>query len=348
MLTFVVPGSIEQITGGYLFDRHIVDGVRALGEAVHVVELPGFFPDADATAHSAAARSLAVLPDGSIVVIDGLALPAYDGCLAEHAQRLRLVGFIHHPLSLETGLPPAKAARHAELEARVWRQMHAFICPSQATADALAQAGVSTSKIAVAAPGTDKPASMPARRTDTSIRLLAVGTICARKGYDVLIEALASMQSLPWRLDCIGSLERSPEFAQSLRDSIARFALDHRVTLHGELPPERLGAAYAAADVFVLPSFHEGYGMAYAEALAHGLPIVATTAGAIGETVPAAAALFVDPGDVNGLRDALRHILTDAALRARLATGAAHAGATLPTWSQAVTHWLASLQRLTA
>jgi len=348
MLTFVVPGSLDQITGGYLFDRRIIEGVRASGRDVHVIELPGRFPDADAAAREAAARSLAELPDGSIVVIDGLALPAYDSCLAEHARRLRLVGFIHHPLSLETGLTSAEAVRYAEIEARLWQRMHAFICPSRSTTGALAEAGVPMASIAVVAPGTDKPVCVPRRIAGEAVRLLAVGTICARKGYDVLIEALAPLRSLAWRLDCIGSVERSPEFAQTLREAIARRALDARVTLHGELPPARLGAAYAAADVFVLPSFHEGYGMAYAEALAHGLPIIATTAGAIGETVPAAAALFVTPGNVDELRAALQRILIDADLRACLAENAARAGAALPTWSQAVAHWLAALNRLTA
>lgn len=348
MLTFVVPGPLDQITGGYLFDRRVVEGVRASGRDVHVIELPGRFPDADAAAREAAARSLAELPDGRIVVIDGLALPAFEGCMNEHTQRLRLVGFIHHPLSLETGLTSATAVRYAELEARLWQRMHAFICPSRSTGRALAEAGVPTSNMAVVAPGTDKPACVPQRIAGETVRLLSVGTICARKGCDLLIEALAPLRSLAWRLDCIGSVERSPEFAKTLRHSIARRALDARVTLQGELPPERLGAAYAAADVFVLPSFHEGYGMAYAEALAHGLPVIATTAGAITETVPASAASFVTPGNVEELRAALHRILTDADLRARLAEHAARAGAALPTWSHAVAHWLAALDRLTA
>lgn len=348
MLTFVVPGALNQVTGGYLFDRRIVEGARALGREVLVVELPGRFPDADTTAREASARSLAGLPDDGVVVIDGLALPGYADCLGRHAQRLRLVGFVHHPLALETGLAPAEAARYADLEACLWRQMHAFLCPSMATARALVQAGIDTSRIAVITPGTDKPASMPTRAAGDTVRLLAVGTICERKGYDVLIAALASLKPLAWQLDCIGSLKRSPQFAATLRASIARLALNERVTLRGELPPQRLGPAYAAADVFVLPSFHEGYGMAYAEALAHGLPVIATTAGAIPDTVPASAALFVEPGNVAELRAALHRVVTDADLRTRLAAGAARAGAALPSWTEAVARWLAALDRLTA
>lgn len=348
MLTFVVPGSLHQISGGYLFDRRIVEGARALGRKVAVVELAGRFPDVDGTAREAAARSLASLPDGSIVVIDGLALPAYAECLGRHARRLRSIGFIHHPLSLETGLAPAEVARYADLETRLWRQLHGFICPSAATARALMEAGIDTARIAVASPGTDRPSSVSKRIQRHGLRLLAVGTISPRKGHDVLIEALAPLRSLSWQLQCVGSLERNPRFAGALRAAITRLALDDRIALRGELPSDRLDAIYAEADVFVLPSFHEGYGMAYAEALAHGLPVIATTAGAIPATVPASAALFVAPGNVDALRDALERIIVDAELRARLTHGAVLAGATLPTWNEAVAHWLACLDRLTA
>lgn len=348
MLTFVVPGSLHQITGGYLFDRRIVEGARTRGRDVQVAELAGRFPDADDAARESAARSLTRLPDDSIVVIDGLALPAYADSLEGHARRLRTLGFIHHPLSLETGLAPAEVARHAALESRLWPLMHAFICPSAATARALVEAGIDPARIAVAAPGTDRPSSVTKRAQGKGVRLLAVGTICARKGYDVLIEALAPLRSLTWQLVCIGSLERSPRFADALRASIARLALTDRIALCGELPPAGLASAYAAADVFVLPSFHEGYGMAYAEALAHALPVVATNAGAIPETVPASAALFVDPGNIDALHDALHRIIVDAELRARLTRGAVLAGAALPTWNEAVAHWLACLDRLTA
>jgi glycosyltransferase involved in cell wall biosynthesis len=118
--------------------------------------------------------------------------------------------------------------------------------------------------------------------------------------------------------------------------------------LTGELSAAQLAHAYASADVFALPSFHEGYGMAYAEALAHGLPIVATTAGAIPDTVPAKAAVLVPPGDLHALRAALARVIHDETLRTRLAAGAAEAGAALPSWPQAVAQWAAALDRLIA
>ena len=119
-LAFLVPGPLDQLTGGYLFDRMIVEGLRAAGRIVDVIELAGCFPATDDLARSAAPTALAALPDGSTAVIDGLALPAFTDCLAAEARRLRLIGFIHHPLSRETGLPVDAARTYAALEARLW------------------------------------------------------------------------------------------------------------------------------------------------------------------------------------------------------------------------------------
>jgi glycosyltransferase involved in cell wall biosynthesis len=170
--------------------------------------------------------------------------------------------------------------------------------------------------------------------------------VTPRKGHALLIEALAGLADRDWRLLCIGSLERDSDAAAGLRAAIVRHGLDARVTLAGEWPPEQLGDAYRAADVFVLPTYHEGYGMAFAEALAHGLPIVATSGGAVPDTVPATTGLLVPPGDVPALRTALARILDEPALRGDLAAGAARAGAALPDWGECVARWGAALDRL--
>jgi glycosyltransferase involved in cell wall biosynthesis len=345
---FLVPGPLDQHTGGYLFDRHVVEGMRACGRTVEVVELPGQFPAADALARKSCEASLDGLPDGAVAVVDGLALAGFEQGLLRHAERLRIVGFVHHPLALETGLRQAEATHYAALEARLWPLLRGVICPSAATARAVAMAGVDTQRIAVAPPGTARPTAAIRRSAGAIVRLLAVGTLTARKGHTLLIEALAPLRDAAWTLVCAGSLERDSWIARRVRAAVDAHGLADRVRLTGELSPAELAREYAAADVFVLPSFHEGYGMAYAEALAHGLPIVATTAGAIPDTVPAKAALFVRPGDVDALSAALARAIHDETLRARLAAGAAEAGAALPSWPQAVAHWSAALDRLVA
>lgn len=115
---FIVPGPLDQITGGYLFDRRVVEGLRAMGRDVEVVELPGRFPDADDRAREALGAVLARLPSGARAVADGLALDAFEPFLPRAAERLRLVAFVHHPLALETGIGAEEARRYAALRAR--------------------------------------------------------------------------------------------------------------------------------------------------------------------------------------------------------------------------------------
>lgn len=352
--TLIVPGALDQFTGGYLFDRHVVDGLRAIGRPVAVIELPGEFPGTDETARAAAASALAGLPSGHTVVIDGLALPAFTECLDDHVGRLSIVAFVHHPLSLETGLSAQTARAYALIERRLWPLMRGLLCPSAHTAAAVIASGVSADRVRVTPPGTRVPlpagavTERPRPGAAQTLQLLAVGTVTQRKGHLQLTEALSRLAELDWHLTCIGSLTRDPTCARRLRDAISANGLQKRVTLAGEVSVRQLDAAYRQADVFVLASHHEGYGMVYAEALACHLPIVATTAGAIPDTVAADAAELVAPGDVAALSDALRRVLTDAAHRHRLAKGAARAAQDLADWPTAVHRWAQALDGLTA
>jgi len=348
-LAMIVPGALDQLTGGYLFDRRVVDGLRASGREVRVIELPGTHPDADAIARAAAAEALRALPDGHLAVIDGLALPAFADSLEAEAARLRLIGFIHHPLSLETGIAASMAERMAAIEGRLWPMLQGLLCPSAHTARCMADAGVVPSRIEITPPGNDRvPAAHPGSQVAHAgvLRFLALGSLVPRKGHALLVEALSGLKALPWRLTCIGSLARDPGTVAALRASIAAHGLDDRIALVGEVSPDTLQAAWGDADVFALPSSHEGYGMAYAEAMAHGLPVIATTAGAIPDTVPLTAGLLVAPGDVDALRDALRRMVVDASLRQRLAAGARQAATLLPDWPAAVRRWAEALDRL--
>ena len=259
-----------------------------------------------------------------------------------------MVGFVHHPLAMETGLDPAAATRYAALETRLWPMMRGIVCPSASAGKAVAAAGVATDRIEIAPPGTARPAVIGKRAAEGALRLLAVGAITPRKGHLLLVAALGGLRDLDWRLTCIGSTVRDPGAAAALRGAIGERGLGERITLLGEQPQAALAAAYRDADLFVLPSYHEGYGMACVEALAHGLPVIATTAGAIPETVAADASLLVAPGDEAALRAALRRALGDASLRARLAGQALAAAAALPDWPAAVRRWASAVDRLAA
>lgn len=336
----LIPGSIDQQTGGYAYDRNIVASARGLGCAVTVHELAGRFPLADAATVAGAARCLAAIPDGAVVVIDGLALPALPSVLAAAGARLRLVGLVHHPCSLETGLTADMAAGLERDERAALACCRAVVVTSGHTRDMLARLDLAAGNpVHVVRPGVARrevgPLTTRPLPSCGPLRLLCVATVTARKGHDILVRALARLDldwCPDWQLDCIGALDRDVDAVAALRDLIARLGLTDRVRLLGAQPMDRVGAAYRRADVFVLPSRYEGYGMVFAEAMAHGLPIVAATGGAVPETVPEQAGVLVAVDDVDGLARALAAVIASPERRARLAGGARAAARALPEW----------------
>jgi glycosyltransferase involved in cell wall biosynthesis len=176
------------------------------------------------------------------------------------------------------------------------------------------------------------------------VRLLSIGALVERKGFDVLIAALATLADLPWRLTIAGDRTRNPAVAARLDADIARHKLGQRVEVLGAVSDGRIFALYSGADVFVLASRFEGYGMAYAEALAHGLPVIGTTGGATPETVPPDAGILVPPDDVAALAGALRRLIVDRGERERLAAAARTAAEALPTWQQSAALFAAAIE----
>jgi glycosyltransferase involved in cell wall biosynthesis len=338
---FVAPGRLDQLTGGYLFDRHIVEGLRARGRLVRLIELAARDPRTDEAA-------LAAITDGTPTVVDGLVLTNLAEVVVAHARRLRLIALVHGPLAHEAGLSSAAAQRAAEREAALLVRLRGVLCASRKTAAAIASYGVSPDRIAIVPPGTAKPNQHPRPRRGPVRQLLCVANLVPLKGHGVLVAALAQLRDLDWTLLCIGSLDRDRATTDEVRQTIAAAGLERRITLAGERAPAAVAAAYGAADAFVLPSFHEGYGMVYAEAMANGLPVIATTAGAVPETVPLSAGLLVPPGDPAVLAQAVRRVIADPVLAARLAAGSRAAGARLPDWPRAIADWEAAFDRLVA
>ncbi|MDM0016140.1 glycosyltransferase family 4 protein [Variovorax saccharolyticus] len=341
--SFLVPGDLGTRTGGYGYDRRIIEGLRAAGWQVEVQSLGPGYPDPGQSALASTRRVVEALADDTLVVVDGLAFGVMAEVAAAHARRLRWVALVHHPLSLETGLAPERQRALFESERQALATARGVIVTSPATARALAAFDVAAARIAVVEPGTD-PAALAQGSGSAGLVLLCIATVTPRKGHAVLVEALAGLRDRPWTLLCAGSLTMDAACSASLAASIEAHGLKERVRLLGECDEPGLRALYAAADVFVLPSFHEGYGMALAEALAHGLPVVSTRAGAIPDTVPATAGLLVAPGDVDALRGALQQVLDDAGLRARLAEGAREARRSLPTWDDSAARFAAALR----
>lgn len=328
---FLIPGDPDRRTGGTIYDRRIMAGLTALGWSVMLQPLDDSFPTPTPAALTEAHDVLAGLPQGALAIIDGLALGAMPEVAAAYRDRLRLVGLVHHPLALETGLDEPQRQRLYVSEHEALRHVRHVIVTSPSTARALADYGVTPERCAVVLPGVD-PVPLATGSNDGEWVWLCAASLTPRKGHAVLFRALARLQDRMWRLRCAGSNTHDPAFAADLRTLADQLGLSGRIEWLGELETAALDAAYQQADGFVLPSFHEGYGMVLAEALARGLPIISTTAGAIPDTVPPDAGLLVPPGDETALAKALLRCMDEPALRERLAAGARAARQTLPDW----------------
>jgi glycosyltransferase involved in cell wall biosynthesis len=314
-LVLVVPGRLDTLTGGYGYDRRIVAGLTARGWSVSVQELGEGFPFPTAHVRAEAARVLAAIPDGAMLLVDGLALGALPEEAEREAVRLKIVGLVHHPLALETGISAADAAALEASERRALEAVRWVAVTSRRTAAALESYGVNRERVEVIEPGTDR-APLARGSRGGPLQLLCVAALVPRKGHDVLLHALASIPSRQWRLTCVGSLERHPAMADQLRALACATGLDSLVEFAGEADATTLPGYYDSADIFVLPTLYEGYGMAVAEALARGLPVVSTRTGAIAELVGDEAGIVVPPGDVSALLAALSQVVDSPAAAA--------------------------------
>lgn len=343
--TFALPGDPASLTGGYIYDAQIVDGLRRLGWTIDLLPLGDGFPFPSKSARRAATDALSLAVSRGPVIVDGLALGVLPKAAGEVASSTPLIALVHHPLALESGTPEEVAALLMDSERRSLAHATFVIATSATTAAILEREyGVAKARLLVARPGVRLRGDADLeKRQKGPLQLLSVAAISPRKGYTFLIEALAGLADLDWRLTIVGDTERNPEASARLRMAIERSGLAARVDLIGAVTDTVLDGLYRRADVFVLASLYEGYGMAYAEAIAHGLPVIGTTGGAISEVVPPSASILVEPGNAQALAAALRSVLTDEPARLAMSAAARAAAPLLPRWEQAVSVFASAL-----
>ena len=341
---FAIPGNIELPTGGYMYDRRVLALLPRFGVSARHVELPGLFPAPTAADLVDTVQRLSNVERGAVVMIDGL---AYGAMPREVIAQVcaPIVALVHHPLCLEAGLSPMRQRELRASETAALALAMRVVVTSGLTARTLsADFAVPADRITVAEPGTD-PAPR-ATGTGRPVQLLAVGAVVPRKAYDVLVRALAPLKDRDWRLAIAGPTDRSAEAFVGLQAGLHSTGLEDRVAILGAVDVERLARLYASADVFVMSSLYEGYGMVLAEAMARGLPIVCTTGGAAAETAPDAAAIKVAPGDAAELGAAIRRLIDEPDLRRRMSDASWVAGQRLPRWEDAAARIADVIKRL--
>ncbi|WP_299841736.1 glycosyltransferase family 4 protein [uncultured Paracoccus sp.] len=328
---FAIPGDIETLTGGYIYEHRLLMGLRDQGRDAEHVQLPEGFPDADAAAMAQAIAQLQAVAPERVLILDGLVFGSIDSAgLA--GVRAPVVAMIHHPLAMESGLDDARRQHLFTTERDNLRLARHVLVPSPHTRDLLvARYEVAPERITIARPGVDPPRHPAAPLSPPLI--LSVGILHPRKGHDVLMEALFRITDLDWQAVIVGS-PWDPAHAEALARQAERSGLGARLRLAGRVTTDELHRHYASASVFALATRYEGYGIVFDEALSYGLPIVSCATGAVPQTVPAEAGLLAPPEDSEAFADLLRRMIADDRQRQACARAARLAARRLPDWSQ--------------
>jgi glycosyltransferase involved in cell wall biosynthesis len=326
---FAIPGDHRQKTGGFIYERRLLEELQAAGREVTHIALPAgaAAADQDAALRSEVSEVLEALPPDRPLILDGLVFGAMH---PEALARLScpVVAMLHHPMGMEQGLLADVAARLLEQETANLPLAAEIVVTSPHTRQTYIGLGADPARITVALPGYDGPRDLP--RVEAGPRILSVGLLAPRKGHDVLIRSLALVADLDWSARIVGKTH-SPAYADELAALIAELGLGQRVDLAGEISDAVLAEAYRSARIFALATRYEGYGMALAEALCHGLPIVSCATGAVPGTV-GQAALLAAADDPEAFAAHLRTLLQSRAAREELATRSRALGRALPRW----------------
>ena len=334
---FVIPDGIDdraRASGGNAYDRHLSRGLTSIGWSVHEHAVPGCWPRPDAASFAALDGVVQQIPDDAVVLLDGLVASTAPDVLLTQTRRLRLVVLVHMPL----GHRPADDGADARMRERAVLSVAAAVVTTSAWSRRrlLELYSLSADRVHVAEPGVN--AADLATGTAAGEALLCVAAVTSDKGHDVLLDALATITDLSWHCVCVGSLDRDPAFVEALRRRSLDDGLGDRVWFLGPRTGAELDRSYAAADLLVLASRAETYGMVVIEALARGLPVVAADVGGLTEALGHGAdgirpGLLVPPDDPAALGAALRAWLGDAELRGRLRRAACERRESLPGWS---------------
>jgi glycosyltransferase involved in cell wall biosynthesis len=344
-VALVLYGDLDFISGGFLYDRRLVDYLRRQGEEVEVISLPWrSYPRGLLDNLSPRLRGRLKGIEADTILQDELAHPS----LFQLNRALRgpgrppLVAIVHH-LRCSEARPAWQNRLYRLVERRYLASGTGFIFNSRATQESVEELVGREKPSVLAFPAANRfevrltPEDLAARARESGpLRVLFLGNVIPRKGLHTLLEALARLPREDWRLTIVGGLEADLAYAQQIKRQITGAGLGARVEFTGTLDKEKLAGFLAQSQVLAVPSSYEGYGIVYLEGMAFGLPAVATTAGGAREIITSGwDGFLIAPGDAETLADHLRTLMEDRDLLLNMSLAARARFAVHPTWEDA-------------
>lgn len=319
----VIYGSLNTLSGGYMYDRMLVDYFRAQGDTVEIISLPW----RNYAAHLTDNFTFK-LPTGlDILIQDELNHPSLIRANRK-PHPYPIISLVHH-LRCSELRPNWQNDLYRIVEKKYLQSVDGFIFNSETTKGVVNKLIGSRLPEVVAFPPTDRfgevisEKEIEERSKKKELNILFLGNVIERKGLRALLEA-TRLSTFDFRLDIIGSPTTDPIYAKQMEDFVRVHGLSSVVTFHGALNDQPLIDKLCAAHVLVVPSSYEGFGIVYLEGMGFGLPAIGTTAGAASEVIEAGVTGFlIQPGDAQGLADQLqllserRDILLEMSLAAR-------------------------------
>jgi glycosyltransferase involved in cell wall biosynthesis len=346
-VALVLYGSLDFISGGFLYDRMLVEYLRRRGEEVEIISLPWrSYPAGllDNFSPGLARRLKSLRAD--IILQDELAHPSLFGLNRRLQGRGRppVVAIVHH-LRCSEARPAWHNSFYRLVEHRYLASVNAFIVNSRTTQKTVETLVGRDKPSVLAYPGANRFAVRLTRKdlavrayAPGPLRLLFVGNVIPRKGLHTLLAALALLPRKNWRLTVVGSLEADAAYARQIQHQIAAAGVGGQVTFTGVLEKDNLAARLAESHVLAVPSSYEGFGIVYLEGMAFGLPALATTAGGAEEIITSGRDGFlVPPGDTEALAGHLRTLMDHRDLLLAMSLAAQDRFAAHPTWENAGT-----------
>ncbi|ERG88506.1 MAG: glycosyltransferase [halophilic archaeon J07HX5] len=341
----VVYDGLDGTSGGFLYDRRVVQGLRDRGHAVTTVAVPrrSYTRNLLDSVSQSVWRQLTALADNvDIILEDELCHPSLVGPnlrLRRRESSPPIVSIVHHLRSSEDW-SPLRTRVYRTVERAYLLTADAFVYNSHTTRETVESLIGPTTGV-LAPPGRDhlQPAvtreQIRARaHNEGPVELLFVGSIVERKGLETLLKGLAALE-LPWSLTIVGDTTIDRAYTEQLQSLVKQLAVGDRVTMTGRVPQSRLNELYEQCQILTVPSQYEGYGIVYLEAMGHGLPAVGTRAGGASEVInDGTTGALITPGDVSALTNAVARLAAD---RDRLAAHALAARAAFDdhhTWDE--------------